>query len=189
MIRAFIAINLNPQVIEEIAKIQAELKKAGGDIRWSRPEGFHLTLKFLGDIQRDQATAILAALQDALIGQSPLSVIAQGLGAFPQVKRPRVLWVGLQGEGLKELNDKIEQALILLDFPPEDREFTPHLTLGRVRSLKGWEKVLPVVQEKQAERFGESRVGEVVLYRSDLKPDGAVYTPLGKIALKTQQTQ
>ena len=183
MIRAFIAINLDPQVVEEIAKIQAVLKKAGGDIRWVRPEGFHLTLKFLGDIQRDQVTAILAALQDALKGQSPLFVIAQGLGVFPHVKRPRVLWVGLQGEGLKELNDKIEQALIPLDFPPEDRDFTPHLTLGRVRSLRGWEKVLPAMQEKQAEWFGESRVNEVVLYRSDLGPDGAVYTPLGKIAL------
>ncbi len=183
MIRAFIAINLEPQVVEEMAKVQAILKQAGGDIRWARPEGFHLTLKFLGDIQKSQTTDILTALQNALKGQSPLSVVAQSLGAFPHMKRPRVLWMGLQGEGLKELNDKVEQELILLDFPPEDRDFTPHITLGRVRSLKGWDKVLPVVQEKQAERFGESRVNEVVLYKSDLKPDGAVYTPLGKATL------
>ncbi len=183
MIRAFIAVNLDPQVIEEIAKIQAMLKKAGGDIRWSRPEGFHLTLKFLGDIQKNRVAAILAALNEALKEDPPLSIVARGLGAFPQVKRPRVLWVGLQGEGLKELTDKIEQELIFLDFPPEDRDFTPHITLGRVRSLKGWQQVLPIVQEKQAEQFGESQVSEVVLYSSDLKPGGAVYTPLGKVVL------
>jgi 2'-5' RNA ligase len=183
LIRAFIAINLDPQVVEEIAKVQAVLKNVGGDVRWARPEGFHLTLKFLGDIQNNQVSAILAALQNVLKGQNPLSVVAQSLGAFPHIKRPRVLWVGLQGEGLKELNNKIEQELIFLDFPPEDRDFSPHITLGRVRSLKGWEKVLPVMQEKQAERFGESRVDEVVLYRSELKPDGAVYTALGKVSL------
>ncbi len=183
MIRAFIAINLDLTVVEEIAKVQAVLRKAGGDIRWARLEGFHLTLKFLGDIQKNQVAAILAALQNVLKGQGPLSLVAQSLGAFPHMKRPRVLWVGLQGEGLKELNDKIEQELIFLDFPAEDRDFTPHITLGRVRSLKGWDKVLPVMQEKQAERFGESRVDEVVLYKSDLRPDGAVYTPLGTVAL------
>ncbi len=183
MIRAFIAVNLTVRVVEAITRVQEILKQAGGDVRWVRPEGFHLTLKFLGDIPNHKPPLVLAALQEALRGHPPLLVRAQGLGAFPTLKRPRVLWVGLGGEGLEELRERVEQAMIPLDFPPEDRQFTPHLTLGRVRSLRGWEKVLAALKERQAEGFGESRIEEVVLYKSDLRPEGALYTPLGKVTL------
>ncbi len=183
MIRAFIAVNLAAPVIEEIAKVQAALQKAQGDIRWTRGEGLHLTLKFLGDITRNQVEPILAALREALREQSALHVLAQGLGAFPNLRRPRVLWAGLSGERLPELSRAIETALMPLDFPPEEREFTPHLTLGRVRSLRGWERVLALVKEYEHARFGESTVDQVTLYQSELRPNGAVYSPLGSVPL------
>ena len=184
MIRAFIAVNLAPAVGEEIAKVQASLKAVQGDIRWTRIEGMHLTLKFLGDIAREQVEPILAALQSALHNQPPLHVMAQGLGAFPHLKRPRVLWVGLSGEGLTKLQEKVESALIALDFPREERSFTPHLTLGRVRSLRGWEQVLTVVKKYEQVQFGDSIIDRVTLYQSTLRPDGAVYSPLGTVSLQ-----
>lgn len=184
MIRAFIAVNLAVSVIEEIAKVRSALQGAKGDIRWTRIEGLHLTLKFLGDIARNQVDPILAALRTALGERPALRVMAQGLGAFPSLRRPRVLWAGLSGEGLQELSETIETALMPLDFPPEEREFTPHLTLGRVRSLRGWERVLAVVKEHAHVRFGESTVDQVILYQSDLRPDGAVYHALGSVPLR-----
>jgi 2'-5' RNA ligase len=184
LIRAFIAVNLAATVIEEIAKVRSALQEAKGDIRWTRVEGLHLTLKFLGDIARNQVEPILIALREALREQPSLHVLAQGLGAFPNLRRPRVLWAGLSGAGLPELSGKVETALMPLDFPPEERELTPHLTLGRVRSLRGWERVLAVIKEYEHTRFGESIVSQVTLYQSDLRPDGAVYSPLGSIPLQ-----
>ena len=188
MIRAFIAVNLAPVVIEEIAKIQSALQISKGDIRWTRVEEWHLTLKFLGDISRDQVSPILETLSETLRTQPPLRVVAQGLGAFPNLKRPRVVWAGIQGAELQTLSEKIETALMSLDFPSEEREFTPHLTLGRVRSLRGWEQVLAVMKEHDHIRFGESEINQVTLYQSELHPAGAVYRPLGAIALTPLET-
>jgi 2'-5' RNA ligase len=183
LIRAFIAVNLAAPVIEEIAKVRFALQEAKGDIRWTRTEGLHLTLKFLGDIARNQVESILAVMREATCERLPLHVLAQGLGAFPNLRRPRVLWAGLSGEGLQEMSGAIETALMPLDFPPEEREFTPHLTLGRVRSLRGWERVLALVKEYEHARFGESTVDQVTLYQSELRPDGVVYSPLGSVPL------
>jgi 2'-5' RNA ligase len=184
LIRAFIAVNLAPAVGEEIANTQTALKHAQGDIRWTRIEGMHLTLKFLGDIAQAQVAPILTALQGALSDYHAFSVQAHGLDAFPNLKRPKVLWAGLQGEGLIGLQEKVESALIPLDFPREERDFTPHITLGRVRSLRGWEQVLAVVRKHAQIQFGESLIDRVVLYQSTLRPDGAVYNSLGTVPLQ-----
>jgi 2'-5' RNA ligase len=187
LIRAFIAVNLAASVIEEIAKVRSALQEAKGDIRWTRIEGLHLTLKFLGDIARSQVEPVLAVVREALQHQPPLQMSAQGLGAFPNLRRPRVVWVGLSGRGLKELSDSIETTLMQLDFPPEDRDFTPHLTLGRVRSLRGWERVLSVVKEYEQTYFGESTINQIILYQSELRSEGAVYSPLGSIPLRLSE--
>lgn len=184
MIRAFIAINLAASVIEEIAKVQSALQEAKGDIRWTRADNLHLTLKFLGDIARQQVEPIVHTLHQALASHPPLRLSTQGLGAFPNLRKPRVLWAGIDGKGLMALRDAVETALMALDFPPEEREFTPHLTLGRVRSLRGWDRVLVVVKQYEQAHFGESVVDQVTLYQSTLRPEGAVYSPLGTIPLR-----
>jgi 2'-5' RNA ligase len=181
LIRAFIAVTLTELVIEEIAKIRMLLQETRGDLRWARMESLHVTLKFLGDIHRHQVEPILEALHKIVSIHSPLCIIVQGLGVFPNVRRPRVLWVGLKGEGLTELSEAIETALMPLDFPPEDRQFMPHLTLGRVRSLRGWENLLPRVKEHENTLFGESMIDRVTLYQSNLRPEGAIYTSLGSV--------
>jgi 2'-5' RNA ligase len=184
LIRAFIAVNLAPAIGEEIAKVQVALKNAQGDVRWTRIEGMHLTLKFLGDITQAQVAPIITALRASLSDQRSFPVQAIGLGAFPNLRRPKVLWVGLRGEGLAGLQEKVESALVALDFPREERGFTPHLTLGRVRSMRGWEQVLAVVRKHEQIRFGESVIELVTLYQSILRPDGAVYSPLGTVPLQ-----
>ncbi|MBI3248075.1 MAG: RNA 2',3'-cyclic phosphodiesterase [Deltaproteobacteria bacterium] len=184
MIRAFIAVTLAESVIEEIAKIRSALQETRADVRWTRLEGLHLTLKFLGDLDRNRIEPVLEVLRETAHGGRPLQVTAQGMGAFPNSRRPRTVWVGLHGQGLAALNAELENALMSLDFPPDAREFTPHLTLGRVRSLRGWERMLPVMKAHEQTVFGESTIHYMTLYRSDLRPEGAVYTRLGAAAFQ-----
>ncbi len=184
LIRAFIAANLASSVGEEMTKVQSALQNAKGDIRWVKPQGFHLTFRFLGNIEPNRVAPILTALRVAVRHQAQFRVRMQGLGAFPSLTRPRVLWAGLTGGGLQELHTKIESALGSCGFPPEGRAFRPHITLGRVRSQRGWNHVLERVKEYLQYDFGESLIDTVTLYRSDLEPGGAVYTALGVAGLK-----
>lgn len=179
LIRAFIAANLALSVSEEMAKVQSALQKAKGDIRWVKPQGFHLTFRFLGNIEQTRVAPILTALRAAARLHPQFQVRTQGLGAFPSFTRPRVLWTRLNGDGLQELYTKIESALSSCGFPPEGRAFRPHITLGRVRSPRGWNPVLEGIKAYLQYDFGESPIDKVTLYQSDLGPGGAVYTPLG----------
>lgn len=187
LIRAFIAANLALSVSEEMAKVQSALQKAKGDIRWVKPQGFHLTFRFLGNIEPTRVAPILGALRAATRLQPQFRVRTQGLGAFPSLTRPRVLWARLTGSGLQELHTKIESALGSCGFPSEGRAFRPHITLGRVRSLRGWSQVLEGIKAYLQYDFGESLIDKVTLYQSDLRSGGAVYTSLGVACLNPTQ--
>ena len=187
LIRAFIAASLAPSVSEEMAKVQSALLNPDCDIRWVKPQGFHLTFRFLGNIEQTRVAPILTALRAAARLQPRFQVRTQGLGAFPSLTRPRVLWARLSGDGLRELHTKIESALGSCGFPSEDRAFRPHITLGRVRSLRGWSQVLEGIKEYLQHDFGESLIDTVTLYQSDLRPGGAVYTSLGVAPLNPNQ--
>ncbi len=184
MIRTFIAVTLAVSTAEEIAKVQAQLREVKADIGWVRAENMHLTLKFLGDIDCTQVAPILEVLHTTLQAQPALSVLAQGLGGFPNLKRPRVVWAGLIGDTLTTVSHAVETALVALNFPMHKRPFRPHITLGRVRSQRGWSDVLARVQQYKQTHFGESIIDQVTLYQSDLRPSGAVHTPLGSIPLQ-----
>ena len=199
MIRAFIAVNLAPSVVEEIAKVQAVLRRADGEpgaVRWTRVENMHLTLKFLGNIDQHQVAPILIRLRHVGRDCPAFQVEACQLGGFPSLGRPRVIWAGLhdtandedpQGEKhfpLPGLSKAIETALSELNFPVEQRDFRPHVTLGRVRSQRGWGRLLPLVQDYRHTSFGTSVIDRVSLYRSDLESNGAIYTALGSVPLR-----
>lgn len=186
MIRTFIAVTLAESVIEQIAKIYSDLQEPRADIRWVRLEGLHVTLKFLGNINRHQVEPVLAVMREIAQGCRPFNVVAQGIGTFPNLRRPQTVWVGLQGQDLSTLKVALENALISLDFPSEARKFTPHLTLGRVRSRQGWEHLVPVIKAHEQTVFGESAIRHLTLYQSDLHPGGAVYTPLGSAAFPSE---
>jgi 2'-5' RNA ligase len=190
VIRAFVAVDLEPQTVQKIAETIARLRPRTPGIRWLPPTNFHLTLKFLGDIDEAKVTPIAAALERDLYPFSCFTINAKGLGVFPDLKRPRILWVGLVGGELNALASRVEKALVPFGFSAERRAFTPHLTVGRWREFNGSSKELGDEIEKwRGYDFGRSNVGEVVLFQSVLKPEGAVYRPLKIIALMNKAPQ
>ena len=133
MLRAFIAVEITPDIIGRIAAAIDQLRPQVKGIRWVAPANIHLTVKFLGNIDQSQIEPICQALTEALRPFPRCTINAKGLGVFPNVKRPRVLWVGLHGKQLISLAEKVTSALAPLGFILEERSFTPHLTVGRWR--------------------------------------------------------
>ncbi len=182
-IRSFVAVDLDAPVQAALRRLLAQFAALKCDVRWVRAAGLHVTLKFLGWVDAARLDAVHTALAAAIAGQPALVVRARGLGAFPTLRRPRVLWVGLEAEGLAGLAARVEEATTGLGFEPENRAFTPHITLGRVNGMRGWSRVEEVFKAHLSDDFGECIVDAVTMYRSTLRPDGAVYTPLWTIPL------
>lgn len=182
-LRCFIAIDIAVPVRAALREVIEQFARRKSDVRWVRGDGLHVTLKFLGWIDACRLQQIEAALAQVLRGRPALRLRVRGLGTFPSLRRPRVLWVGLEGDGVGELAECVEQAMNQLGFEPEKRGFTPHITLGRVNGMRGWSHVEDTLKTHLTEDFGESAVEAVTLYRSTLRPDGAIYTPLWTIPL------
>jgi 2'-5' RNA ligase len=189
-IRTFIAIELDESIKDGLTKLQERLKGKvpRGSARWVRPKGIHLTLKFLGDVPADQIGEITGALERSCQGFAPFSLSCGGLGCFPNLKRPRVVWVGIQEETgtLAQLKKAIEENVAPLGYPTEKRKFSPHLTLGRVqkRASSGDRRRLgELVGASEIGILGQMEVRSVNLIRSDLRPSGAVYTRLAEVEL------
>lgn len=190
-IRSFVAIKLNDQVREELRETQELLKSRGlaDQVRWVRPEGIHVTLKFLGNIPVDRVNEIVVAIRQASEGIGPFSVSFGGLGCFPSTSRPNVIWIGVLGDTktLVRLQSKIEDRLTVLGFPPEKRKYTPHLTLGRVgRHVSSQERGLlgGIIQTECTDALSEMKVHEVSLMKSVLSPAGAKYSRLAVVQLE-----
>jgi len=186
--RAFIAIELPAVLIETLRAIQAGLiKKAGEsvDISWSRPENIHLTLKFLGEIDPVRVEDICGGLERAAEGISPFSLAAGGVGGFPGLKTPRVIWVGIKEcTALAELQKNIDERLVELGFEKEDRPFHPHLTLCRIKSAPAGRIVGKAASELAHEANVVFKADSFVLFKSELSPKGAKYSVLKKVILK-----
>lgn len=189
-IRAFIAIPLPPPLLEKMAALQRQLEKqiAPRSVRWVHTEGIHLTLKFLGDTPTEKLPDIKRALT-AVARHAPACTFTVGeLGCFPNPRRPRVVWVGVQEPAgrLAALQDAIEEVMAPLGYPPEGRGFTPHLTLGRVRPGARRDEVSrvgEVVSGTTVESLAEVSADHFALIRSVLKPTGAEYTTLEEFPL------
>ena len=191
-VRTFIAIELSEEVRAGLTRLQEELKRRGEGVKWVRPEGIHLTLKFLGNVPADRIEEIAQAVRDACVGFSPFQISFAGLGCFPNLRRPRVIWVGVEGETetVARLQRAIEGNLAALGFPPEERGFSPHLTLGRVRKEVGSgerRRLGQLIEATAAGQLGGMMVEAINVMRSDLKPTGAVYTQLASIKLKVRE--
>jgi 2'-5' RNA ligase len=128
MIRAFLAIRPTLDVIQGLLSAQAELDGAGADVRWVSAEAVHLTIQFLGDVRESEIPQIESGLREQLGALAPFEIECRGLGTFPNQKRPRVVWVGLRGDGIHQVADAAETVLSPLGFPPEERDLTPHIT-------------------------------------------------------------
>ena len=190
MIRAFVAVDLEPQTVQQITEAIARLRPHIPGIRWLPPANFHLTLKFLGDIEEAKVEPIAAALDRDLYPFSCFTINAKGLGVFPDLRRPRILWVGLVGDELNALASRVEKAFVPFGFAAERRAFTPHLTVGRWRQFDGSPKELGDEIEKwRGHDFGRSKIDEVILFQSVLKQEGAVYRTLKTVALTKNAPQ
>jgi 2'-5' RNA ligase len=185
MWRLFIAVELPSAVLAQLAEIQEHLKRRTppGTVRWANPDGVHLTLKFLGDVSVTKRNSLEKALVKAVEGHASFTLSTGSLGCFPNANRPRVLWIGLENqiEALAALRDAVERLIAPLGYPTEDRPFSPHLTLGRVQrdarrdDIQKFGELIANSPTPTAQRW---QVTGVSLIRSELKPTGAVYTPL-----------
>lgn len=189
-VRAFVAIELPGSVKSALSQLQDNLKRSEHtSVKWTDTGSIHLTLKFLGNIATETIPELTKVLSEAARGITPFHLELGEMGVFPNLRAPRVVWVGLRGETatLSVLQENIESALIPLGFPPENRTFSPHLTLGRVR-----EKASPGERRSLGQAVASSKVASMEpfpvdslsLMRSTLTREGAVYSRLYSVALR-----
>jgi 2'-5' RNA ligase len=182
MIRVFLAIELSLDVRKKLSELQQQLRKTLPPINWVRPESIHLTLKFLGFVDPSIISQLLSVLKPIGKKQHVFSIDVHGLGVFPQVKHPRIFWIGLTGntQALQELVLEIEAALEPLGFPPEEKAYHPHLTLARIKrenATVGSALLENQVLEKD-QHLGTLTIDRFTLIQSDLDSSGARYTSL-----------
>jgi len=183
VIRAFVAVVLDDRVRAAVAAAIERLRPLGSSVAWVPSRNLHVTLQFLGDQSEERLAEAEAALADAAAGSAPVDVTFHGIGAFPGLERPRILWVGLAQGALeaRRLQARVADALATRGFMKEERPWHPHLTIGRVPDERRWRReVGPPLRRALAQAatttFGTQRVAEVALMRSDLSPAGARYT-------------
>jgi 2'-5' RNA ligase len=190
MIRAFIAIELSSDLKEIMLEVGHELASRIPDrtVRWVKPAAMHLTLVFLGDTPSDKLDTITQGMTVAAAGIPPVTITVTGLGCFPNTRRPRVVWVGVEETtgSLRQLKRALDRELEPLGFTSEKRRFSPHLTLGRVhkRADRGdIQRLGKVVESATLKDAGQMTARKVHLIRSDLRPDGPIYTILASAPL------
>jgi RNA 2',3'-cyclic 3'-phosphodiesterase len=178
-IRTFIAVELPASVKDAIAGIQSELKKTKADVKWVRPANCHITLKFLGNITREQADAVSGVLRKCADGCVPFRLTVENPGAFPSLQKPNIIWLGLADAGgcLSKMAAQVEEQLSTLGFAREDRAFTPHITIGRTK---------PGSHRHLSEALKNARVPSgleftargLTLFQSVLSSEGPAYSVL-----------
>lgn len=194
-VRAFIAVELPEEVRPYLTQLQDRLRQElPRGVRWQYTQGVHLTLKFLGNVETHRLSQVEGCVAEAARGSSPFGLTLGGLGCFPNLRQPRVIWVGVRGEleQLAQLHAATEASLQLVGFSPEGRAFTPHLALGRLREETSREErrsVGDVVASLEVGPGPAFHVTSISLMRSQLTPHGAIYTRLAMGPLLGRQEQ
>jgi len=186
--RTFVAIDLPAEIRRHIARLIDLLKPAAAQVRWARPEGLHVTLKFIGELAAEKVPEAASRLA-AIRLPAPLSLQVRGAGYFPNARAPRVIWLGLEaGPELPALAALVEEALLPLGVPKETRPFAAHLTVGRLKvpgSVSGLQEIL---RKQEPLEFGAFVAEEFFLYESQLSPAGSVYRKIARFALVANNT-
>ena len=190
LIRSFIAVELPSGLKNELAELETQLKKASPPVvKWVDPNSIHVTLKFLGEIFEASIDELMLAIEESAQGILPFQLEVRGVGAFPNLERPQVLWTGVKGEleKIAQLQKRIESNTEQLGFPRESRVFSPHLTLGRVRDEAGpneRRRLGKLLADTTFTALHNVDVDAVNLMKSQLTPGGAIYSCLGSVKLK-----
>ncbi|HKS42883.1 MAG TPA: RNA 2',3'-cyclic phosphodiesterase [Blastocatellia bacterium] len=185
-IRTFICIEVPQTVKERIESLQRMLRINNAQISWMKPSNIHLTIKFLGDVPLSKTESVRDSVERAAKGSGEFDIEVSTTGCFPSARSPRVLWVGLGNmpDGLKQLHANVESELARAGFPREQKRFSPHLTIGRVRSPQNAARTAEdlIAQGFAPETF---RATEIIVMRSELNSSGSIYTPQAIIKLGT----
>jgi 2'-5' RNA ligase len=189
MLRLFIAIPLPTRVQRRLAEESDRLRLAGAPVRWVGPENLHITLRFLGEVAEAELLGLIDILKDVVPGVGGLELVARGLGAYPSLSRPRVVWCGVTGrdeEELEELQDlyrRLDRELGKAGFRRDRRSFAPHVTLGRVRGTRNLDGLIERLGPSLRREFAHFSVKEIVLFESHQGRQGSVYTPVQTVSL------
>jgi len=181
-VRSFIALEIPAALRSALAAAEARLARTEADVKWVEVDNLHLTLKFLGDVAPERLPQLQESLSELVTTRRPFELSVAGLGAFPSLAEPNVIWAGL-ANGASEctaLWRAVEEACARLGYPRERKPFTPHLTLGRRRSGYNLSALSHALRTDADTTFGVAMIDGMTLYRSDLRPSGPVYTKLGE---------
>lgn len=188
--RVFIAIELPDKIKDSLGNLQEQLKKAEADVKWVKPENIHLTLKFLGEVDDEKLKRISGAIEEAACENHSYKIRIHSLGAFPKIDYLRVLWVGVE-EGdaeTRKIAKTLEEKIMKIGIPKEERPFSSHITIGRIRSTLNRERLVEELKNLQ-ENFGKENlefcVSKITLFKSTLTPKGPIYEGLKNVSLKT----
>lgn len=181
-IRTFIAVELSKPIRDRAVALQAEIARSGTEVKWTEPENLHVTLIFLGEVADREVARVCRIVLDSASEMKRFPASVETVGCFPNPRRPRIVWVGI-GQGSQELcqiHDSLETPLLDLGYRREERRYTPHLTLGRVKSDCPTDKLSAALAKHAAWKGGEMTVEEIHVMGSELTPDGPRYTVLGR---------
>jgi 2'-5' RNA ligase len=184
--RTFIGIDIGDAIRGSAAALQKELAKGGAEVKWASPESMHVTLLFLGEVDDRELHSVCRAVKEAAAGEPPFALRVAGVGAFPTARRPKVLWAGITdgAEPLQRLNAALEEEMLELGcYRKEERGYTPHLTLGRVKGDADSFALASEIPKRLAWNGGSATVDEVLVYSSETDRDGPVYTVIGRAPL------
>ena len=186
-IRSFLAFELPLQIKEQLGEISKELRQSRLPVRWVKVDNIHLTIVFLGSVMEETIAGVKLKAGSIAKRFSGFQIRLNGVGAFPNWRRPRVLWIGLDGEigGLSDLRDELQGALEEFGFKAENRPFRPHLTLGRFKGAVNRDEELKWILDKFHDISSDDEyLKELVLFKSDLRPAGPIYTKMAVWPLK-----
>jgi len=182
MLRCFIAIDV--EKTDKIEKFWKEISGAGADLKMVEMENLHITLKFLGSTDEKKIDEIESVMRKSTKGIQPFVVRLKGVGFFPNERKMRVIWIGIEDEGkLAKVAKDMEEGLVKIGFSREEKEFSPHLTIARVKSQKRKEELLRIIDKYRRFEFGEIEVSNIRLKKSELTPKGPIYTTLREVKL------
>jgi 2'-5' RNA ligase len=186
-IRTFISFDTPEPIRAKIITVQNELQKTEADIRWESIDKFHVTIKFLGDVEDALLPHVIEDIKTTLNDFTPFNVTYVGIGAFPNNRNPRIIWAGCKNvDGtLLTLKQSLDGCLVLRGFPIDHRTFQPHITLGRAKTNRGSHEIQEALQRIQL-KPQHATIQEIHVMKSELKPQGSVYTLLRKIDLETR---
>lgn len=188
-VRTFIAIQLEPGIQKSLAELQRRLRNTDLQVKWVAPQNIHLTMKFIGDVPVGKLDEVTHALSGAAAGCAPFDIAVAGIGAFPDKTRPRIIWAGVRnGKGqLIKLAGSIETACVRLGFPKEERGFTAHLTIARVKEMHFPQEFFAKAQKFEQQEFGSMAAAKISLIKSTLTPKGPMYDTISEVLLGKRQ--